>query len=372
MIRKIIICTIALIVCLSWRKEENQPCIIIDLAKAINITKSPTKLTLNDISENIKIIPTETTDFILFEHMIILGATKKNIIVQNSSLSNRDVFLYFVNRETGKASVLLNKQGNGPGEYTNINSAVINEQAGIVSVVDHRKRISTYNFHGDFINSVRNDSVMIFTILNDGNFLVGFPSYSQIGYALGIYDKSWKLKRKGIPKEYHKTAMTHFDEISKFNNEYYYHVALGDTLYQVTSEYDKPYLVRSKGRYKLPPSVYASISELNKNRFQYIYGDHGYIISKYYFLSYEYNRENCYDIWNLENSTLIYRNRVSYKDNDSKGGIPLSIGNIQINVWPNYIDGDTMYCTVDVENALKLVPSLPEDTNPIILELKIK
>jgi hypothetical protein len=370
MIRITIICAVTFIACLSCRQEVTQPsCIIIDLEKAID--KSPVKLTLNDISENSRIISTETTDAILFENMSVMGITKENIIVLNSGPSNKETFLYFVNKETGKVSVLLNKQGAGPGEYRSIIDVVIKEQDSIVYVSDiQTMTIHTYNFHGNFINSFKNDSVQIFNLLNDGNFAVGFPSYLQLGYALGIYDKSLNLKRIGIPKVYKKTAMTYLDAINKFNNEYYYHVALGDTLYQITSEYEKPYLVRSKGVYKLPVEVAASLSELEKNYDRYIQGDYGYIISKYYFLSYTYGGATYYDIWDLKTSTLIYRNKKA--DNDATSGIPVSIDSVKINVWPRYVDGDMMYCTIEAEDAVKLIPSLPWDTNPIILEIKIK
>lgn len=372
--RKIIICAITLIACLSCSQEvKQQPYIVIDMENSIN--NGPIKMTLNDITENIRIIPTETTDSTLFSNIGIEGITKENIIVLNRNLSNRETFLYFINKETGKVSVLLNKQGNGPGEYLSIDNAVVKEQDSIVYVSDMRtQRIYTYNFHGDFINSVKNDSMVTFNILNDGNFVVGFSTFFKLGYALGIYDKSWNLKRKGIPVVYNKTAMVHVGAFQKFNNEYYYRVPLEDTLYHVTSEYEKPYLVHSKGKYKLPPSVYASLAELDKNGYQYIQQDGGIIISKYYFLSYIYNQAYYYDIWDLETSTMIYRNKYTQSDAIAglSGGIPISIGDVQINIWPRYVDGDMIYCVIEVDDALKLVPSLPSDTNPIILELKIK
>jgi len=236
--KKIIICAITLIACLSCSQEvKQQPYIVIDMENSIN--NGPIKMTLNDITENIRIIPTETTDSILFGNMGVVGNTKENIIVLNCGLSNNETFLYFVNKETGKVSVLLNKQGAGPGEYLSIVDVVVREQDSIVYVSDMRtNRIYTYNFHGDFINSVKNDSMVTFNILNDGNFVVGFSTFFKLGYALGIYDKSWNLKRKGIPVVYNKTAMVHVGAFQKFNNEYYYRVPLEDTLYHVTSEYE--------------------------------------------------------------------------------------------------------------------------------------
>jgi hypothetical protein len=67
--------------------------------------------------------------------------------------------------------------------------------------------------------------------------------------------------------------------------------------YQITSEYEKPYIVTPKGIYKIPEDVTASLSESNKRGYQYIQSEYGILISKYYFLSYEYNYIAYYDIW---------------------------------------------------------------------------
>jgi hypothetical protein len=347
--------------------RDKQACIIIDLEKAINLDASR-KITLNDISTNLRIIPTETNDSVLFKDMTIQGITEKDIVVNGGNN-----VLYYVNRETGKVSTLLNRRGNGPGEYNSLAEVHVENSDSSVYIYDLRK-INIYNFNGDFIKSVKNDSTGSVAVLNDGYYVVSFSPYLNLEYALGIYDKSWNLHRKSIPLDKdRKYAMIYFNQAKKYNDDYYYRPVLGDTLYQITSESEKPYIVTSKGKYKIPESVTATMDELRKSVHQYVYEEYGILISKYYFLLYEYNLTTYYDIWDIETSTLILREKYSpCRFPFEGGGIPVLIGDVKVNVWPEYVSGNMMYCTVEAEDAVKLIPSLPWDTNPVILELEIK
>lgn len=350
-------------------EEKKKPYVIIDLEKSISRDVSR-KITLNDISTNLRIIPTETNDSALFQHMFIKGLTEKSVVVTDTRA------LYSVDRETGKVSTLLNKRGNGPGEYNMLFDVYIENRDNTVYAYDaHGHKINIYNFNGDFMKSVKNDSIGPLVMLDDGYYAISFSPNLKLGYELGIYDKSWNLQRKLIAKDRDREfAMLYYSDITKFNDNYYYRAVFGDTLYQITSEYEKPYIVTAKGIYTIPEDVTASLSELDKRGHQYIQHEYGILISKYYFLSYEYGYTIYYDIWDIETSALIYRNkyrRIEDKNMEG-GGIPVLIEDKQINVWPKYVSGNMMYCTVEAENAIKLIPSLPEDTNPVILELKIK
>jgi hypothetical protein len=237
-------------------------------------------------------------------------------------------------------------------------------------------KINIYDFKGNFIKSHKSDSTGPLVILGDWYYAVSYSPFLKSEYALGIYDKSWNLHRKSISiNKDRKYAIYPFTQAAKFNDDYYYMAALGDTLYQITSEYEKPYIVTPKGKYKIPENVTATLAELDKSGYLYIQQEYGMLISKYYFLSYYYNNQTYYDIWDIESSTpaLISRNKYSHTEEYTEGtGIPVLIGDVKINVWPRYVSGRMMYCTIDAENAVKLIPSLPWDTNPVILELEIK
>jgi hypothetical protein len=358
--------------CTHEDKPDKPPYIIIDLEKSIDLDASP-EITLNDISANLRIIPVETNDSVLFNYISIVGVTEKDIVVHDVGLNTHNNALYYVNRETGKVSTLVNRRGNGPGEYNSLTDVHVENSDSTVYIYDMH-RINIYDFKGDFIKSVKIDSIGAAVVLNDGYYAVSFSPFLKPEYALGIYDRSWNLHRKSIPVDKdRKYAMIHFNKAKKYNDDYYYRPILGDTLYQVTSEYEKPYIVTSKGKYKIPESVTATMDGLREFRHQYVYEEWGTLISKYYFLLYEHNRNMYYDVWDIETSTLILRKKYSPSILPFEGGgIPVLTGDLKVNVWPSYVSGNMMYCTVEAETAVKLIPSLPWDTNPVILELEMK
>jgi hypothetical protein len=361
---------------LSCKEEvKQQPYIVIDLEKAMD-KKAPNKLTLNDLAENIRIIPVETNDSVLFPYIAIGGLTAQHVITATGSFAPKQA-VYFINKQDGKVSCVLDKEGPGPGEYSKLYSINISEQDSIIYVYDMNKRaLHSYNFNGDFIKSIKHDSIGAVQILNDGNFAVSSPPDKHIKYALNIYDKSWNLIRQGLPRgQIPKRAMIHSDGISKYNDECYYHIALGDTLYHITSEYEKPYMVISKGQYKAPDEIFATLSAQDRDGYKYIMHDYISLISKYCFLYYDYNHKAYYEIWDTETLNLLYRSRYGRTvegKREGVQGIPVSIGDVTIVVWPNYVSGNIMYCVVEPDDALKLIPALPEDTNPILLEVKMR
>jgi hypothetical protein len=228
-----------------------------------------------------------------------------------------------------------------------------------------------YDFNGNFVKPIKDKSIGMFTILDDGNFAVSYPP-SNTSSALGIYDTSWNLKRTSIPRKKRKMAILTYSSVSKFNNEYFYRDALEDTLYKITSETETPYLVTHKGRYRMPDEVVADFAKYKKERDNYITNDYGMLVSKYFFISYYYGHNmRFYEIWDITDSKQIYKREYSEKEPEVNG-ILVTIGDVTVATWPQYVSGNTMYCVVEANDAIKLIPTLPKDTNPIILEVKIK
>jgi hypothetical protein len=348
----------------SCREKENvKDCIVIDLENTVN-NQGQNTLTLNDISESIRIIPTETNDSVLFPVITITGEIEGRLITYTKEA------VYSIDKETGKVSCMLKKQGEGPGEYSNIFDIVIDEPKNVFHIYSIAGKISIYDFNGNFVKSIKNDSIGMFAILDDGNFAVSYPP-SNTSCALGIYDTSWNLKRTSIPRKKRKMAMHTYSSVSKFNNEYFYRDALEDTLYKITSETETPYLVIHKGKYVMPDEVFADFARYKKERGNYIINDYGILISGYFFISYYYDSKQFYEIWDITNSEQIYKRECSREKSDIIG-IPVTVGDVTIATWPRYVSGNTMYCVVEADDAIKLIPTLPEDTNPVILEVKIK
>ena len=365
-----------LMILVSCKQEKNKSDIItIDLGKTRNKQGSK-NFKLNDIAKNTKLIPIETNDSVLFRHVIIEGEIEEILVVHGGNLVGNKA-IYFINKADGKVSSKIARHGQGPEEYILIGPINLNKRNNTLYLSDPgSKRVNEYTFAGKFIKSIRNDSVGGFVVFKDGNFAVSYSPFLETEFSLGIYDSSWNLLRKGIPKigTDIKFDMVYFDEIIEFNDEYFYLQAHSDTLYRITADFNEPYLVLSKGKYKMPLEIKASLAETEKEGYKYITGHYGILASKYYFLSYHYNYKLYREIWDIEKSSLIYKHEFDYFRDGELGvsGVPIIIEGQKIYAWPSFASGQSLYCIIEGENTLKLMPELPMDTNPIILEIKLK
>jgi len=328
---------------------------------------------LNNIAESMRLIPVETSDSVLLNHIFIKGVTEENIVIHSGNIGVHKKAVYFINKTNGKVSSIIDRYGQGPGEYIRIGDVHLNERENTLYLHDSEtKRTNEYTFDGKFIGTLKNDSIAAFRMLKDGKFAASYAPHINTGFSLGIYDNSWNLLRRGLPKmeQNIKFDMIYFDAILNYNNEYFYKLAHSDTLYRITSEFDEPYIVHSKGKYNIPLDIKASLKKTDKEGYKYIEQDFGKLISKYYFVNYYYNHGYISEIWDTENSTLIYKSRFSREG--GVNGVPVIVNEKKIYVWPSYVTDDSLYCVIGNEDALSLIPSLPADTNPIILEIKIK
>ena len=349
--------------------KGNDKCIIIDIEKTLH-SDGPKDFILNDIAKSVTLIPIETNDSILLNHVIIEGVTEEYIVAHGGNIGVNKLAIYFINKTNGKVSSIIDRYGRGPGEYLRIGDVSLNKRDNTVYLSDYTK-INEYTFEGKFINSIQNDSIGKVRILNDGNFAVSYHPSKNTEFALGIYDSSWNLLRRGIPKAERDRNfdMMYFDAIFEFNNEFFYKLAHSDTLFRIKSEYDESYLVHSKGRYQLPINIKASMEQTEREGDKFIQQDFGYLISKFYFLSYYYDNKLYQEIWNIDNSSLMYKS--IYSREGGVNGVPVRIGEKSIYVWPTFVSNDAIYCIIQAEDAITLIPSLLEDSNPVILEIKL-
>jgi len=370
----LILCTLifAVFASCSNQQKEKSKCIFIDLENTIN-KQGPKNFKLNDVAQSMRLIPIETNDSVLFRNVIISDVTEENIIVYGGNIGVHKKAVYFINKMDGKVSSIIDRYGQGPEEYISINDVHLNELSNTLYLYDSNgRKTNEYTFGGKFVRSIKNDSIAAFRMLKDGNFVISYAPFINTGFSLGICDSSWNLKRRGLPKmgKNIKFDMIYFDAILKFNGEYFYKMAHCDTLYRITTAYDEPYLVHSKGKYNIPLDIKASLENTEKEGCNYIQQDYGDLIKKYYFLTYWYDYKLYSEIWDIENSSLIYKNE--YSRNGGVKGVPVIINEKKINVWPSYVSSDCLYCVIGNEDAISLIPSLPADTNPIILEIKLK
>jgi hypothetical protein len=350
---------------LSCSPQKEKEYAVIDLGSSLNTDRS-NDLSLNDISEKIEIIPVVTTDSTLLQYIFFADVMDDKIIAYDKET------LFSINKADGNINKIIDKRGAGPEEYQAIMNVIVDHN--ILNLYDPGKRgFLKYDFSGKFIDFFRNDSIATFKPLtSDGNYAVCYSPLFKSDNFVGIYDKDWNYVRGGVKNDRRDKhlAMLYFNGINTYNGKLFFMDAFGDTLYQMTTEKDIPYLVLNKGKYKMPIETAATLDMLNKEGPKYIELGHFTIASKYCFMFYYYDNKHYYDIWDFENSKLLYRNIV--KSERESPGIPVKINNKTIHIWVDYAKNNYIYCIVNPEDALKLIPSLPEDTNPIILEVKLK
>ncbi|MDR0973984.1 MAG: 6-bladed beta-propeller [Prevotellaceae bacterium] len=353
---------------------------LIELDKLTDKVKVGT--TLNDIAESVRVIPVETSDSVLFGSLSIVGATDTHILAYNISNSAMYQYVCMIDKEDGSVHIFLNKYGQGPGEYSSM-SNVFMESDTVVSLYSDNKYMR-YNLQGKYLGSVSTDSINAYARLPDGNYYVTQPYTSPAPYRTAVYDENGQLIRNGIPND-RPAAEYGFRVIGKelpvYNDRLFYREFYGDTLYQVTTEADKPYIVLRLGALKLPPELITAYQQLVNPSNNHIRFVTVYVASHYCFLVFIYNQDYYYSIWDMDNGELVYANNTAHLSTDESAGtttkrpsatIPVTVNNVELNAWPMYCDNNTIYCIINPTNVLKLYPNAPEDTNPMILEVKLK
>ncbi|MDR0972936.1 MAG: 6-bladed beta-propeller [Prevotellaceae bacterium] len=325
---------------------------------------------LNDLAESIRVIPVQTTDSVLLASITIAGTQGNDIVAYTSR------YAYRINKTDGSVRIFLNKRGEGPKEYGSIASMVLESDTAVMLMDLRKYGFARYNLRGEFLDFTPLDSLSSYHKLPDGNYYATYPLYLKTPSYTAVYDKDRNFLRRGIyndrrEMEYNLNILN--SDLRRSNGRLLYKDYFGDTIFQVTTEQDRPYLIIKKGAYKLPPEMMADFQKARSGGHNYIREQDYHIASKYYFLRSLYSRREYYDIWDMETGKLLYRQIRD--DIDTPIGIPVLVNNIEIRVWPNYaphIENNTIYCQIPPADVLKLFPDAPEDTNPMLLEVKLK
>ncbi|MDR3245651.1 MAG: hypothetical protein LBT50_04390 [Prevotellaceae bacterium] len=64
-----------------------------------------------------------------------------------------------------------------------------------------------------------------------------------------------------------------------------------------------------------------------------------------------------YEIWDIKTSSLIYCNTA--KNELDKRGFSVTVNGKELYVWPKFVANDYIYCPIEADKALKLMPELP-------------
>jgi hypothetical protein len=160
------------------------------------------EMLLNDIAERLHVIPVETNDSALLNFMNIIGETDNKLVLYEASSFGNIGYLYTIDKTSGAVNTFVNRQGQGPREYTGIYEAYL-EGDTAVSVYDIGKdAFLRYDLQGAYLGTVRKESTITqYRVLPDGNYYATHPLYDNPKYYTAVYDKDWKLLRNGLPND---------------------------------------------------------------------------------------------------------------------------------------------------------------------------
>lgn len=350
--------------CVSCTQTTNETvCTTIDLGASIGQTTDA--IPLNDLFDITQVLPIETTDDFLLSSISLIGNPEKTLIFNESDR------LYYVDKATGKLLSKIDRKGNGPEEYTNIRVASVDND-GNALLCDWNNQYMQYSSQGEFISSVKTDSISSVYQLADGNYAVSYNPILESSPGIAIYDKDFKLLRQGLSNdEMMSDILIFFNRM--FENDgkcYFQDVPFNDTLFCVTSEKDVPFLVLSSGDYKTPLDLYETYDRYKKDGPNYIMDKGGQFAGDKLFTIFTYGEKMYYDVWDMKTSKLLYRSTTGR--DGGVAGIPLQIEGTEVVVWPKLTYGDKVYVEVQAEEAQAFLPSICETDNPVLVELTLK
>jgi hypothetical protein len=350
--------------CNADKRDGQNDYTLFDIGKSLSV-ENRLSMTLNDIAKEIRLIPVATNDSCLMESLFIAGTTETHVISYDKQA------LYEIDKTDGSVRPVIKRQGRGPGEYRFLMDLALAGDS-LMYIYDTGKReFLKYDFEGSFLGSLANDSISSFIVMPDGDIAATTSYYHNNDSFIEVYDRDWNFIRSGIPNDRKDVEfdMLYANGFTRYNGKTLFRDYFGDTIYHVTAQRDIPYLVLSQGRRKIPFEIAADMDIRDRQGVDYIQGIGYTISSEYCFLRYYLREKGYFDIWHIPTSKLLYRNIASAAN--PVWGIDIGVDGTVIPVWPNFAKDNYIYCVIEHDNARKVMPSLPEGTNPILLEIKL-
>ena len=115
---------------------------VINLSEDVSTVPS---LLLSEVAEKLEIVPLEMTDESVLSDITEMQVTDHNIWIDHG----REFFIYRFSR-TGKVLIKIGSIGQGPGEYTNYSTFLVDEDKKEVYIIANTNGVLAYDFEGNF------------------------------------------------------------------------------------------------------------------------------------------------------------------------------------------------------------------------------
>lgn len=383
--------------CISSKKTDKDALkekkyLIIDLANAIETLGKP--LNLSDFVEDIEYIrpeyPATLVDF-------IFGISVND---DHLLLEIRDRLLCYT-RE-GIFVREIGHRGQGPKEHLGIrSSALYNDIIAINS--NYNRKILWYNINGDYINQTPvSNSVFKISILDTNRVVIfmhhGIPMDNPELFVIGIIDNKGDTVQLKKTLSYYPNGMMSSPSIWNYKDTVRVLTCINDTVYSATKNKITSTYIINFGKYKVTQEAFADVRLFQEERSKYIYNTSFCETSLYVFTMFQYdNKRWCaiYDklsaqisAWTIEPEKV---NKYGLLEgggwiNDIDGGFsPTHFNSISndyfaINVQPEDLRTQFIKNKKHInikypekhQKLEKLINSLSDDENPIIILYKLK
>ena len=266
-------------------KQSTDKIITVDVTK-----KYPAKeLILQDFVD-VEYIPLETSDEFLTQGLI--QAIGERYIVLRNFRRDGDIFIF---DRHGKGVKKFNRMGQGPEDYSYINSLVLDEDNNEIFVHDYSpSKILVYDLNGKFIRSFKynnNDDTLKYSGLQnyDREHLIGYDATGDFYetrqfYHLIISKQDGNIIRKiqvpfkekkttmqrGQEGEVIYTALVTFHSIFPYQDQWILTQPASDTIYRFLPDFSMiPFIVRTPSIQSMDPEVFLS-PELLTERYYFM------------------------------------------------------------------------------------------------------
>ncbi|MDR2145397.1 MAG: 6-bladed beta-propeller [Tannerella sp.] len=358
----------------------------------VDVTASYPKkeLILQDFMD-VEYIPLETNDEFITQG-IVLYVSRKYILTRNQGMDG----VIFIFDRNGQGIRKINRKGQGPEDYTFINSLVLDEDEGEIFVHDYsQSKILVYDLNGKFSRSLKyniDDDTLKYSDLQnyDKEHLIGYDATGDFHearqfYHLIISKKDGSIVRKiqvpfkekkttmiqGQEGEVFYTAFVPFNSIFPYRNEWILSQPSSDTIYRVRSDFSTfPIIARIPPIQSMSPEVFLSPKLLTE---------------RYYFMvSSEKKAEFINDFVRIPQTQLVYDKQentifeYSVYNDDFSNRKQIGIGtpvNTEIAFWQK-LDAYQLveaYGKGELKGRLKEISAgLEEEDNAVIMLVKYK
>ncbi|MDE5881662.1 MAG: 6-bladed beta-propeller [Muribaculaceae bacterium] len=304
---------------------------------------------------NLEVINLEATDSTMLDDFIGIGAIDDN-----------DVWVYNFEKlydfaHNGKCKRVIAKRGNGPGEYVNLlgvaqlpdrQLALIGAPQAVLCYSPAGKWESTKKVPLFRINVVKNDIVgMAYTFEETGkedNSILWMDENLNVTDSLSIQshlDPDGQLSDPSLHNNFGKPTLL-----------------MNDTIFNLAEKGKiTPLITLQLGKYKMPNEVRKDWDRSDEMKL-YILPIGLLIWEDYAFVEYGYDNKTYFDIWNINDMSLCFRNIM--EDPEPPAGFPMRLPDgKEIGIWPTkVIDGKLLGVVMP---SLQSDPSY-QDANPSI------